>query len=353
MSDPKIPGNFPKTCSSLFCKSTCGAGSCASPSDNGSDEIPLRRRFLKSGLVSSLAVAGAASLSFFRRPRAEESCGGHEGHDSCGSQGTTPVLSTEGRLLDPISGKPVDKDPDYYSKIGHTGVREGIPNRRWVMVIDLAECDGCEKCTAACSKHHNTPPERQWIRVFKMKGAPGKHAHWFPKPCFHCDDPPCTRVCPVDATFKRQDGIVLIDSDRCIGCRFCMAACPYSTRYFNWGKLDAEKNVSASPYTPEKSIPRKVGTVEKCDFCPDLLREGKLPHCVSACKMGAILFGDQNEDAVTNYKGDTFRLSRLLADKGGYRFLEELGTNPRVYYLPSKNPTYDPPKIESHEEHPG
>lgn len=302
-----------------------------------------RRNFLKTGLALAAAATGTLAIPGMGRLSAQEGK-----KESAGSPGNSlPVLSTDGRLLDPVTGKPVKKDVDYRSKEGHQEVREGIPGRKWVMVIDLAECDGCEKCTVACSKHHGTPPDQQWIRVFKMRGAPEKAAYWFPKPCFHCDDPPCTRVCPVDATFKRQDGIVLIDNERCIGCRFCMAACPYSTRVFNWSK--PKESGDLIRYSPEKSVPRRVGTVEKCDFCPDMLRQGKLPHCATSCVMGAIMFGDANEDAVTNYKGETFRLSKLLKDKGGYRYLEELGTRPSVYYLPPKNPTYDPPVIDESE----
>ncbi len=297
-----------------------------------------RRGILKAGLAS---LAGFAAL--MGKDRLHRAFAQDETSTSSDSE-TLPTLSVNGQLVDPFTGKPVEKNPEYHNRSGHSAVRDGIANRKWVMVIDLAECDGCEKCTVACQKYHDTPPERQWIRIFKMRGAPGKNAYWFPKPCFHCDDPPCTRVCPVDATFKRQDGIVLIDNERCIGCRFCMAACPYSTRYFNWGRIEGNDDLSG--YSPETSVPRRVGTVEKCDFCPDMLRQGTLPHCVTACKMGAILFGDQNEDAVSDYKGRTFRLSTLLKEKSGYRYLEELGTKPRVYYLPSKNPTYDPPVID-------
>jgi Fe-S-cluster-containing dehydrogenase component len=149
----------------------------------------------------------------------------------------------------------------------------------------------------------------------------------------HCDEPPCVKVCPVDATFKRQDGIVLIDSNRCIGCRFCMAACPYSTRVFNWGDPDMPNEIAHKEYSCETSLPQKRGTVSKCDFCPDMTRMGMLPHCVSACPNGVFFFGDMNEDSVTN-GSETFRFSELIKDKAGYRLMEDLGTRPRVYYLP-------------------
>jgi molybdopterin-containing oxidoreductase family iron-sulfur binding subunit len=112
-----------------------------------------------------------------------------------------------------------------------------------------------------------------------------------------------------------------------------MAACPYSTRVFNWEEPKQPEYVKQMPYSVENGYPRKKGVVEKCDFCPHMSREGKLPHCVTACPNGVFLFGDENEDAVTN-GSETFVLSTLLKDKGGYRYMEELGTKPRVYYLP-------------------
>ena len=221
--------------------------------------------------------------------------------------------------------------------------RRGVPGRKWIMVIDLAKCDGCGKCTQACSKMHFIPPDRQWIKVLRIKDSELTAPFNFPQPCFHCDNPPCTKVCPVDATFKRSDGIVLIDNDRCIGCRMCMAACPYGARSFNWSGLPADAAENQHEYSPETGVPRKVGTVEKCDFCPDLAAKGILPACSSICPMGAIYYGDENEDAVTNGKGETERLHKLLEDRAAYRFMEELGTKPRVYYLPPKNRMYPPP----------
>ncbi len=221
--------------------------------------------------------------------------------------------------------------------------RKGIPGRKWMMVIDLAACDGCGKCSEACSKMHFIPKGQEWIRVLRMHDAPEEAPYFFPKPCFHCDNPPCTKVCPVDATFKRSDGLVLIDNERCIGCRFCMAACPYSTRVFNWGSPRDPPEARSQPYSPEYGYPRRIGTVEKCDFCPHEAAEGRLPGCASGCPMGAIWFGDQNEDAVTNGKGETVRLTELLRNRAGYREMEELGTEPRVYYLPPVGRKYPAP----------
>ncbi|MBL0053670.1 MAG: 4Fe-4S dicluster domain-containing protein [Bacteroidetes bacterium] len=144
--------------------------------------------------------------------------------------------------------------------------------------------------------------------------------------------------CPVDARFKLTDGRIAIDNDRCIGCRFCMVACPYSARVFNWGddlnKMTHEEIENAKHHTACSS--HVMGTVEKCDFCPMKSGNNELPDCVTACPNGVFYFGDENEDVVSN--GDeTVRLSQLIKDKAGYRFLEELGTKPRVYYLPPAN----------------
>ena len=115
-----------------------------------------------------------------------------------------------------------------------------------------------------------------------------------------------------------------------------MAACPYSVREFNWGNPQSDNGISKDDYSPETSNPRRRGTVEKCDFCPDMLKQGKLPHCVAACPNGVYYFGDLNEDTVTNGT-ETLRFSKLIKDKAGYRYLEALGTGPSVYYLPPVN----------------
>ena len=226
-------------------------------------------------------------------------------------------------------------------------IREGIPNRKFVMVIDLARCKNALKCVSACNKHHHITGKNAWLKVYKMQESNNTAPYWMPSTCQHCDQPACVTVCPVDATFKRKDGLVLIDNDRCIGCRFCMAACPYSARVFNWEEPDqgeitmnmdmTEQHTS----TPEHAgMPSVKGTVDKCDFCPHQIDKGELPHCVTSCPNGVFYFGDKYEDTVTN--GDeTLRLSKLLEDKAGYRLMEGLNTQPSVYYLPPKNRSDD------------
>jgi molybdopterin-containing oxidoreductase family iron-sulfur binding subunit len=284
-----------------------------------------RRAFVKQGLLATGAAASASAGLL-------AACGGEQ--EKKRAQAVL-AMTPDGDLEAPpveVPGLPVT-DPM---------VRRGVPGRKWVQVIDLAACDGCGKCITACNAMHNTPADRTWIRIFKLQDAPDTAPYWFPRSCFQCDNPPCTRVCPVDATFKRQDGIVLIDNERCIGCRFCMAACPYSARVFNWGHLSGP-DVHSHAYSPEQGHPRRIGTVEKCDFCPEVLARGELPPCAANCEMDAVYFGDENEDAVTNHSGQTFRLSKLLRDRGGYRHLEELGTEPRVYYLPPVHRRYPAP----------
>jgi Fe-S-cluster-containing dehydrogenase component len=285
-----------------------------------------RRKFLKTGLLTGALVAA-------------------------GSIGAVDVISalddkktgTKIRLLSP-EGKIVEVDSSVINPsipefpITKHNVRQGVPGKKFVMVIDLSKCKNAGKCRKACSKMHYLPQERSYIKIDKMQDSEKTAPYWMPTPCFHCDNPPCVKVCPVGATFKLSDGIVGIDNNRCIGCRFCMVACPYSARVFNWGeelfKLSENDKKAIKPHTTCSD--HKVGTVEKCDFCPEKTQNNKVPDCVAACPNGVFYFGDEVEDVVSN--GDeTLQLSKLLRDKAGYRFLEDLGTKPRVYYLPPAN----------------
>jgi len=204
----------------------------------------------------------------------------------------------------------------------------------------LARCRNARKCVTLCQEMHSLPPEDEWLKVFLMQDSDDTSPYWFPKPCFHCNQPPCVKVCPVGATYKRTDGIVLVDTDRCIGCKFCMTACPYSSRVFQWKDPEGHKTNADESYSPESSTPHKVGTVGKCDFCPDMARQGKLPICVSGCPNGVIYFGDKNEDIVTNGT-ESVRFSELINDRAGYHFMAELGTEPNVYYLPPVERQFD------------
>jgi molybdopterin-containing oxidoreductase family iron-sulfur binding subunit len=281
-----------------------------------------RREFLLTGLLATVGAAvGCSDKQTPFTPQEKVALTGEK----------VKLLSVDGEIIevDKAFLKPVPDLPH----ISNSEERRGIPGKKFVMVIDLSRCKNLKKCQSACNHMHHVHPGQNWIKVYGMQDADHTAPYWQPTTCMHCDEPPCVKVCPVDATFKRQDGIVLIDSDRCIGCRFCMAACPYSTRVFNWGDPEVPKEIAEQDYSCETSLPQKKGTVGKCDFCPDMVRKGELPHCVSACPNGVFMFGDMNEDSVTN--GDeSFRFSDLIRDKAGYRLMEDMGTKPRVYYLP-------------------
>ena len=286
-----------------------------------------RREFLAAaGLLATAAVTGCATKENPFQPDAAD------GLKPSGKK--IKLLSVDGEVIevDEAFLKPVPHLPP----VSNEQARIGIPGKKFVMVIDLSRCKSVKACQSACNHAHQLQGDQNWIKVYPMQDAEHTAPYWEPTTCMHCDEPPCVKVCPVDATFKRQDGIVLIDSDRCIGCRFCMAACPYSTRVFNWEDPGLPKEVADQPYSCESSVPQKKGTVGKCDFCADMTRQGELPHCVSACPNGVFMFGDMIQDSVTN-GAETFRFSDLIRDKAGYRLMEDLGTKPSVYYLPPVN----------------
>ncbi len=253
------------------------------------------------------------------------------------------VLTAQNKLVEIEADaiKDIVKSPtEQFTYLQQRG-RDGLEGKRFVMVIDLSKCRNARKCMSACQEAHHLRPEQHHINVLKMQDTPETQPYYMPKPCQHCDNPPCTAVCPVDATFKRQDGIVLIDNERCIGCRFCMAACPYSARLFHWQEPFYAEQDKDLVYDVEQNVPQRRGTISKCLFSADKLREGKLPSCVSACPNGVYYFGDENEDVVTNgTTKESFRFRKLLADNAGYTLMPELGTKPRVYYLPPKGKEY-------------
>jgi molybdopterin-containing oxidoreductase family iron-sulfur binding subunit len=215
---------------------------------------------------------------------------------------------------------------------------EALTATRWAMVVDMKKCrDDCNDCINACHSIHNVPDfpspkdEIKWIWHETYEHAfPGEYHEYIEeslerKPfmvlCNHCDNPPCVRVCPVQATWKRpEDGIVMMDFHRCIGCRFCMAACPYGSRSFNWwDPRDHIKEIN--PDFPT----RTKGVVEKCNFCAERLAKGLIPACVEACKEKALVFGDLSDP--------DSEIRELLRSHYTIRRKPELGTRPQVYYI--------------------
>ncbi|MGA9271676.1 MAG: 4Fe-4S dicluster domain-containing protein [Lutimonas sp.] len=283
-----------------------------------------RRKFLQLGLLSGVTALAGNSLI--------QSLQDEDTADSGDSGEKVRVLTPDGKMVE-VDAASLNQYPEAH--IPPAEARKGIPNKKFVMVIDLAKCKNARKCVEACQRGHKLDYHEEFMKVQLIQNNDEAEPYWFPKPCFHCEEPPCVTVCPTGATFKREDNIVLIDNNRCIGCKFCITSCPYSARQFNWGHNEKFDDESV-PYSPETGVPGQEGTVIKCDFCPDLLRQGKLPYCASSCPMGVIYFGDKNEDLVTNGE-ETVRFSELINDRGGYRHLEHLGTKPNVYYLPAVN----------------
>ena len=200
----------------------------------------------------------------------------------------------------------------------------------WCMVIDLRSCDGCRACTRSCQQRHGLREEQTWIKVYDMEDSSGG-TFPMPRPCMMCEDPPCLKVCPVGATLMTDEGLVLVDTDTCVGSRACMAACPYEARYFNWQDPLPAKRLPM-PNTPQMPIAQK-GTVGKCVLCADRLPQGELPACVSGCPMGVLYVGDLVSDVAVNSQGSTVVLSEFLRANDAVRYKEELGTNPRVWYI--------------------
>jgi molybdopterin-containing oxidoreductase family iron-sulfur binding subunit len=176
-------------------------------------------------------------------------------------------------------------------QVAHGSTAEASSKVRWGMLIDTAQCKpGCNDCVTACNKENGLssetkPTDSQWIRKIEIKDVSTGRQVSLPMMCQHCANPPCVDVCPTNASFKRADGIVLVDKHRCIGCRYCMMACPYKARSFVHEPL--------SDQNPD--VPRGKGTVESCTLCVHRIDQGQQPACVEACSNKVILFGDLND----------------------------------------------------------
>lgn len=212
---------------------------------------------------------------------------------------------------------------------------EGESTHRWALVIDQAKCTGCNYCVNTCQAHNDIHPDIRWNRVLEQKDH-GDRPVYVSRPCMHCEHAPCKEVCMVGATYVREDGIVMMDYDKCIGCRYCEVACPYYARAFNWEAFTGD-----NPYVPEWGQPeverRPRGVVEKCGFCYQRIDRGLAmgltpgedeeasPACVAACPVGARAFGDLNDPES--------QVSQLIASEPYCQLRDDLGTGPRVYYL--------------------
>lgn len=220
---------------------------------------------------------------------------------------------------------------------------------KWTMVIDVAKCIGCHACTLGCVAENKLPPGVVYRPVIEEEVGkyPDVRRRFLPRPCMQCQNPPCVKVCPVTATYKNEQGVTVVDYDRCIGCRYCLVACPYSARtsdFGEWytkktpdmpgkifGRKAAAEGYEAHPATeygkkwPERGNGSPIGNARKCHFCLHRLAVGMLPACVTTCVGRATFFGDRNDSECLVYA--------LLGSPRLYRLKEELGTKPAVYYL--------------------
>ena len=216
------------------------------------------------------------------------------------------------------------------------------PGVKFGYALNLSVCIGCRKCSEAChhENNHDRPSNNSYIRVLEMqKGSidlekgnahydhpvPQPDKFYMPVQCQQCDHPPCVDVCPVEATWKEPDGIVVVDYNWCIGCRYCEAACPYHARRFNWTKpqISAAEINSVQSYLSNRIRPQ--GVMEKCTFCLHRTRAGRLPACLEACPTGARVFG--------NLLDPKSEIRWVLENKRVFVLKEELGTKPQFFYF--------------------
>ncbi len=303
-----------------------------------------RRAFL---LKAAAVAAGALALSWNRVDAALAAPPGTD-HAASGASAGPPVGDVPTLAISPQA------DEDVLVRMQRDLARalaKPPAARRWGMVIDTRKCVACMACTVACVMENKLPPGVVYRPVIdtEIGRYPNVSRKFLPRPCMQCDNPPCVPVCPVNATFKRPDGIVEIDYDACIGCRYCITACPYQARTFDFGERWTDRAASGQPTAlalaagsayqelpsfeygeewrrSEGVIPSSpVGNARKCHFCAHRLAEGLLPMCVTTCIGRATFFGDLDDPESL--------VAELAASPNAVRLKEELGTEPKVYYL--------------------
>jgi len=235
-----------------------------------------------------------------------------------------------------------DDTRDEYGVDVHVDDPRPIEGVSFAYALNLSICVGCRKCAQAChvENNHDRPTNNSYIRVLEMQKAsldleggnadydhpvPQSDKFYMPVQCHQCDNAPCVKVCPVEATWKEADGIVVVDYDWCIGCRYCEAACPYHARRFNWEKpqLPADEINPEQAYLSNRIRPQ--GVMEKCTFCLHRTRKGRMPACLEACPTGARVFGDLNDPDSS--------IRWVLDNKRVFVLKEDVGTLPRFFYF--------------------
>ena len=281
----------------------------------------LLRTALLAGVGATLATTG---VMFSRKSK----------------HGNTPLGKDTIRDIAEPTSYVIDEHSDILLRMQRNlrkAMKKPLEQRKWIMVIDTRKCVGCHACTVSCMAENKLPPGVVYRPVVQeeLGRYPNTQFRFFPRPCMQCESPSCTAVCPVKATWKREDGIIAIDYEKCIGCRYCLTACPYGARTSDFGEYYTKKTPEIQPYEllPNneygKVWDRKNGSpkgnARKCHFCLHRLDEGLLPQCVSTCIGRATYFGDANDE-------DSM-ISQLAKLPNHIKLLEEKGTNPNVIYL--------------------
>lgn len=304
--------------------------------DEDKDSTFVRRDFLKAGVGTMAALAAVGGVleplrSLATVPSAEEFLQQHYTR-----------LSPE--MLEEVLARIENEIGNRYGAEVHVGDYKPLDGVEFVYCLNLSRCNGSRRCVYACMKENNISPdhpEMAYIRVVEMpndtldlergnvhyddKLVPKEASFYMPIQCHQCRNPPCTKVCPVNATWTETDGITVIDYNWCIGCRYCMAACPYEARRFNWQEptYEAEDLNPNMGYLSNRVRPK--GVVEKCHFCLHRTRQGKNPACMEACPTGARVFGN-----IRDPKGP---IQFILRNKRVYILKAEANTLPRFYYF--------------------
>lgn len=266
--------------------------------NNDDEAVAGRRRFFQ-GVLGAATVAMGATAVARVGAAADSARAFSDGDDAFGR--TPESLTPAGTDFE------LDHDRSVYAYTAKDGnlARDGFVGKRWVMLIDLRKCVGCQACTAACKFENNIPVGvfRTWVPDVELGTYPETKRAFLPRLCNHCERPSCIEVCPAGATWQRQDGIVVIDYDRCWGCGACVNACPYDARFMN-------------PITK---------TADKCTFCAQRVDQGLLPACVETCVGGARQFGNINDpnDPVT----------RQIMSEAVQQLKPGTGNEPRVFYI--------------------
>lgn len=277
-----------------------------------------RRRFIEGiGAAAGIFAAGAVPALVTALPKAAQAA------ESEGERGVLDAIIEENGAVN-YPGKPV-----YYADPAGT--------EKWAMVIDVKACIGCRRCVYACVEENNIGRNSGFTYIQVLEMEPGvidiEHAKldykeagrpdkWYmPVQCMHCAKPTCVYGCPVIATWKEPDGIVVIDYDKCIACRNCMVTCPYDARHFNW----VEPEVPEAEVNHEVPLEEKHGVVEKCTFCIQRTRHGQTTTCTEACPVGARKFGDLNDP--------DSEVSILLKTRRVWRLKEDMGSEPMIWYV--------------------